>query len=85
MKAIVIENYNRDFIGLATNYSWAIDFLIKENLLDENYLVRGNRCCFLLKEIFPNWQEEIKSWDIEKFNKFFFDDFYFEVVEVYGG
>ena len=81
MNAIVIYEDNHGFIGLAADYPWAIDFLIKEDWLDGNTEVfRG----VLLKEIFPKWYEEIKSWDIEKFNKFFECLFYLEPMEVYG-
>jgi hypothetical protein len=38
----------------------------------------------LLKQVFPNWYKEIKSWDIKKFNEFFSENFYLEPVEVYG-
>lgn len=84
MNAIVISEDNHGFIGLAANYPWAIDFLIKENWLDENTEVWVNHRGYLLKEVFPNWQEEIKSWDIKKFNGFFRENFYLEPMEVYG-
>lgn len=84
MKAIVIYDNSREFIGVAANYPWAIDFLIQKDYLNGNNQVWVNHHGFLLKEVFPNWREEIKSWDIEKFNKFFNDVFYLEAVEVYG-
>lgn len=84
MKAIVINDNNREFIGVVAYYPWAIDFLIQKDYLSEDSQVWINHQSFLLKEVFPNWQEEIKSWDIEKFNKFFNDDFYLEAVELYG-
>ena len=85
MKAVIINDSDRNFLGLAANFTCAIDFLIKEKWLDGNNQIWINHRGFLLKEIFPNWQVEIKNWDIEFFNKFFYDDFYLEVVEVYGG
>lgn len=84
MKAIVINEDNHGFIGLAANYPWAIDFLVKENWLDENTEVWVDHRGYLLKEVFPNWYEEIKSWDIKKFNEFFRWQFYLEPMEVYG-
>lgn len=84
MKAIVINEDNHGFIGLAANYPWAIDFLVKENWLDENTEVWVNHRGYLLKEVFPNWYEEIKSWDVKKFNEFFECEFYLEPMEVYG-
>ena len=83
MKAIVISEENHGFIGLATDYLWAIDFLIKEDWLDGDTDIYYDHW-FLLKEIFPNWQEEIKSWNIKKFNDFFDGYFYLEPMEVYG-
>lgn len=84
MNAIVINEDNHGFIGLAANYPWAIDFLVKENWLDENTEVWVNHRGYLLKQVFPNWYEEIKSWDIKKFNEFFSENLYLEPVEVYG-
>lgn len=84
MKAIVINEDNHGFIGLAANYPWAIDFLVKENWLDENTEVWVDHRGYLLKEVFPNWYEEIKSWDVKKFNEFFECEFYLEPMEVYG-
>lgn len=84
MKAIVIHEDNHGFIGLAANYPWAIDFLVKENWLNGNTEVWVNHRGYLLKEIFPNWYEEIKKWDVKKFNEFFDGEFYLEPMEVYG-
>ena len=84
MRAIVINEENHGFIGLAANYPWAIDFLIKKDWLNGNVEIAANYGDCLLKEIFPNWQEEIKSWDIKKFNELFDGEFYLEPVEVYG-
>lgn len=84
MNAIVINEDNHGFIGLAANYPCAIDFLVKENWLNGNTEVVANYGDCLLKEIFPNWYEEIKSWDVKKFNEFFECEFYLEPMEVYG-
>lgn len=84
MKAIVINEDNHGFIGLAANYPWAIDFLVKENWLNGNTEVWVDHRGYLLKQIFPNWHEEIKSWDVKKFNEFFECEFYLEPMEVYG-
>lgn len=83
-KAIVISEDNHGLIGLAANYPLAIDFLIKENWLDENTEVWVNHRGYLLKEVFPDWQREIKSWTIKKFNEFFSENLYLEPMEVYG-
>ena len=84
MKAIVINEDNHGFIGLAVNYSRAIDFLVQENWLDGNTKIWiDHRGYCLLKQIFPNWYEEIKSWDIKKFNEFFDYIFYLEPMELY--
>ena len=85
MKAILISEDNHGFIGLAVNYSRAVDFLIKENWLNEYTEVWINHRGYLLKQIFPNWQEIIKNWNIEKFNNFFRGEFYLESMEIYGG
>lgn len=84
MNAIVIYENNQGVIGLAANYLLAIDFLIKEDWLDGDIEIYYGHL-FLLKEIFPNWQEEIKSWNIKKFNNFFDGYFCLESMEVYGG
>lgn len=84
MNAIVIHEDNHGFIGLAANYPWAIDFLVKENWLNGNTEIWVNHRGYLLKEIFPNWYEEIKGWNVKKFNEFFECTFYLEPMEVYG-
>lgn len=89
-RAIVIHEDCHGLIGLAANYPLAIDFLIKENWLNgdtEIFVTKYQNYQFqavLLKEIFPNWQREIKSWTIEKFNTFFCCLFHLESMEVYG-
>lgn len=85
MKVVVINEDCHGYIGIAANYNCAIDFLIeKECWLSENTEVWVNHHGFLLREVFSDWEKEIKSWDIKKFNDFFLGSFYLREVEVYG-
>lgn len=84
MKVIVINEDHHGDIGFAVNYNYAIDFLVKKDWLNENTGVWINHHGFLLKEVFSDWEKEIKNWNIKKFNDFFLNSFYLKEVEIYG-
>lgn len=84
MKVILVNEDNHGLLGIAVDYHRAIDFLIETGwLYDDTEVWVGESECFL-KDTFSNWREEIKSWDIEKFNEFFCCIFWLQSVEVYG-
>lgn len=84
MKVILVNEDCHGLIGLAADYPRAVDFLIKTGwLYDDTEVWVDESECFL-KDALPNWREEIKNWDIEKFNEFFCCIFWLQSVEVYG-
>ena len=86
---ITIQEDNHGLIGIAKNYISAIDFLIKQNWLDEKYEVLVDDAFGLTESIAyhlgESWKDIIKNnWDIEQFNMFFEGSFYLNIEEVYG-
>lgn len=84
MTVVTINEDYHGYIGLAADYNCAIDFLIQKGWLHNGTEVWINHHGFLLKEIFDDWEKEIKNWNLEKFNTFFYDSFNLEEIEVYG-
>lgn len=90
MKVIGINTEWDGFIGLATNYENAIKYLIKENWLDENFLMWDyDREEYVTVEKFledeEDWKKCVLNWGIETFNDLFEGNFFLEEVEVYAG
>lgn len=87
---ITIEEDNHGLIGIAKNYSSAIDFLIDEDWLDGNYeLYNANadddsNVKTVKEDLGEEWKEVILSWDTETFNNYFDCCFYLVIEEVYG-
>lgn len=86
---ILIEEDNHGIIGVAKNYSSAIDFLIDTDWLDENFEVWVDNEDYLTQSIKEKLGEEWVAiirddWDIEQFNNFFEGSFYLTVEELYG-
>lgn len=82
----LIEEDNHGNIGVAKDYSSAIDFLINNNWLDENYeLYEGDGTYKTIKEdLGEKWKKVILSWDTEIFNNYFEGCFYLTIKGVYG-
>ena len=75
----IIHEDNHGVLGVADSYESAVQFLIDNELLTENFEILDreeyySRPLYTL-EIKP---EEIKAWNINKFNDFFDGDFYIE-------
>ena len=75
----IIHEDNHGVLGVADSYESAIQFLIDNKWLTEDFEIwdrKGyySRPLYAL-EIKP---EEIKAWNINKFNDFFDGDFYIE-------
>ena len=85
---ILIEEDNHGLIGVAKDYSSAIDFLVNENWLDENFEVRVDNEDYLIQTIKDklgeNWKEVVLSWDTVQFSNFFDGSFYLTTEAVYG-
>ncbi len=84
----LIEEENHGMIGVAKNYSSAIDFLVDSDWLDEKFEVWVDNEDYLTQSIKDklgeNWKEIISTWDTEQFNNFFEGSFYLVIEEVYG-
>ena len=82
----LIEEDNHGNIGIAKDYSSAIDFLIDSDWLDESCeLYEGNGTYKTVEEdLGKEWKEKILSWDTETFNNYFEGCFYLTIEEVYG-
>lgn len=79
MKVYIIHEDNHGVLGVADSYESAIQFLIDDEWITEDFEIWNrekdySRPLYAL-EIKP---EEIKTWNISKFNDFFSGDFYIE-------
>ena len=84
---ILIEEDNHGVIGVAKDYPSAIDCLVNENWLDENFeFYDGNygTTKTILEDLGKEWKSIILSWDTEKFNEYFDCLFYLKIEGVYG-
>ena len=84
---VTIQEDNHGLIGIAKDYPSAIDFLVNENWLDENFEIYDDGFCHcksIKDDLDKNWKEKILSWDTEKFNEYFEGCFYLVIEEVYG-
>ena len=75
----IIHEDNHGVLGVADSYESAVQFLIDNEWLTEDFEIWNSeeyysRPLYAL-EIKP---EEIKAWNINKFNDFFDGDFYIE-------
>ena len=75
----IIHEDNHGVLGVADSYESAVQFLIDNEWLTEDFEIWNrkkdySRPLYAL-EIKP---EEIKTWNIDKFNDFFDGDFYIE-------
>ena len=75
----IIHEDNHGVLGVADSYESAVQFLIDDEWLTEDFEIWNrerdySRPLYAL-EIKP---EEIKAWNINKFNDFFDGDFYIE-------
>ena len=90
MKVIIIQEDNHGLIGIAKNYISAIDFLVNENWIDENYEVWVDELDedyikqSIKDNLGENWKEIVSTWNTEKFNNFFDGSFYLTIEDVYG-
>lgn len=87
MKAIVINEDNHGFIGLAANYPWAIDFLIKEDWLNSacDFWDEKNSKWVSVQNYFgDNWQAVLKGLTLEEFNRLWEGCFMLVEEEVHG-
>lgn len=88
MKVIYIDEDAHGFIGLATDYKAAIDFLVNEHwLTDTTEIWDDNADCYRrIVEIYgEGWVDLFRdTWNMEDFNDFADGWFYLEEKEVYG-
>lgn len=78
---ICINEDCHGFIGIAADYLAAIDFLIKENWLDDYEITDEG---ILVGEKFgEKWVEAIENLGLQKFNDVFLDRFYLEKRKIH--
>lgn len=86
MTVILIDEDWHGLVDIATDYASAIDCLIVGDWLNGKYLIYDGKTksYYSIENILgPDWEEEIMSWGVEKFNEFFDGCFYLTVKEVY--
>lgn len=84
MKALMIDTYENDCVGVAKDYEKAIQYLI-----DNNYINKKTRFFNDDDEDIFNYSleesgitfDEIKKWGIKKFNQFSSDTFYLYEID----
>ena len=86
---VLIEEDNHGQIGVAKDYPSAIDFLINQHWLNDEYQVWvDNESALnvpLVEHLGKSWQTIIKDeWNTEEFNNFFDGSFYLTIEDVYG-
>ena len=88
---IIIEEDSHGLIGIAKDYSSAIDLLVNEKWLNEDYeiWVDDSSISALTQTIKDHlgelWYVAIRDeWDIGQFNDFFDGSFYLAIEEIYG-
>ena len=85
MDVIMVHEDNHGILGVAINYTSAIDMLVENKWLDT----------FLTEMYVGNYEyktldklgitiEDIKKWGIDKFNEKFDGLFYLDVDKIYG-
>ena len=85
---VLIAEDNHGQIGVAKDYPSAIDFLIGQHWLDNEYQVWVDNEISLnftiAEHLGEDWQIIIRDeWDTEEFNNFFDDSFYLTIEDVY--
>ena len=83
---ITIQEDNHGLIGIAETFSDAVDFLIKEDWLNEKcemYYSEDRDTKTIIEDLGVSWVDIILGWDWYKFNEYFDGLFYLNVEEVY--
>jgi hypothetical protein len=85
-KVYCIYEDNHGMIGIAKDYSSAIDGLVKEKWLDnDTEILDDNNNPSTVKEIFgEEWVDLIKHWDKDIFNISFEGCFWISTMEIWG-
>lgn len=86
MTVIEIREDNHGFIGCALDYKSAVQFLIRDGWLYDDFDCYEEESG-LYVELYlchgENWREVLMDWDINKFNDYFDGYLYLEEEEVY--
>lgn len=82
---VLIAEDNHGLIGVAETYADAIDFLIKQDWLNENFeLYEGDGNYKTIKEdLGETWAMQILYWEVEYFNDYFEGCLYLNIEEIY--
>lgn len=86
MTVILINEDWHGYVGLAIDYASAVDYLIKEKWIDENfelYVEKTDSYHSIKKILGIGWEEKVASWNVEKFNEFFEGLFNLQEEEVH--
>lgn len=87
MKVIVISEECHGYIGLATDYKAAIDFLVDKQWMEADIEIYDETVHYyrLLGEAFSDFHHYFKNeMTMEDFNNFWDGTFYLEAIEVHG-
>lgn len=79
---ICIYEESHGLIGIAADYLAAIDFLIKEQWLDNDTEITDEEIP-VGEKFGEKWVEAIESLEPKKFNDIFFERFYLEEEKIY--
>ena len=86
MTVILINEDWHGYVGLAIDYASAVDYLIKEKWIDEDfelYVEKTDSYHSIKKILGVDWEEKVASWNVEKFNEFFEGLFNLQEEEVH--
>lgn len=87
MKTVIcVYEDNHGLLTIAKDYVSALDFLIKENWLEDSTEIWAGDYYYthLVEEMGEDWADKMRDWDIEHFNDYWENSFYLEEREVYG-
>lgn len=84
-QVITIKEDNHGLIGIAETYADAIDFLISQDWLDENFELYDNDDNYktIIEDLGNEWKTVILHWDWYKFNEYFEGCFYLCIEAVH--
>jgi hypothetical protein len=86
-KVILVSEDNHGLLCVVKDFQSAVDYLIKENWIDEatEVYVDAKSKWASLEEFFgENWEEEVHHLSRESFEELFDESIYLEDAEVYG-
>lgn len=87
MKTVIcVYEDNHGLIAIAKDYASALDFLIKENWLEDNTEIWAGDYyyTYLVEALGKDWPDKMRDWDIEHFNDYWENSIYLKEEKIYG-